>query len=216
MLVVELSADVQLPVERMLQLLLRAPYPLRYVIHIGWTVIIYTLLLAGLDEAGRAWHPFAGFAVILFGIAICVFFLGSLFIRLSFRGFPYAGALVSQITRESDPRLFWARVTVTVATLPYFVILFSSMCRYWYLDFGGFSAASSDYWYWVRFGASWLLNNYTFGVPQVFNWNISDISATAVGPRLLVVAYNLILDLIVVANVVQIFRERLLPRTVYD
>lgn len=87
-----------------------------------------------------------------------------------------------------------------------FVFDFSEFARYWAIQFGGFAAHSRDYWYWLRYGFSWLLDNGLANFGQIFGWNISDIHPITPVTRLLVWGYNISLEVLVVAVAISAIR----------
>jgi hypothetical protein len=83
--------------------------------------------------------------------------------------------------------------------LLYFVFGFGQLCRYFNLSYGGFSVHTSGYWTWSLYGVSWILDNFTANLGQIFGWNVTDIGATSFAARTLTWAFNICVDLFAVA-----------------
>jgi hypothetical protein len=88
----------------------------------------------------------------------------------------------------------------------FFLIGFSGFCRHWYLAFGGYRATTIDYWQWLRFGLSWVLETFTFNLSQIYGWTITNIQATTFLTRLWLVVFNVALEAMVVGGVVRMAR----------
>ena len=84
-----------------------------------------------------------------------------------------------------------------------FVVGFSQLLRYWYLSYGGFYASGTDYFYWVRYGLSWILDNGLANCDQIYNWHITDAYPTNFVTRALVWAFNILLETLVIGALMQ-------------
>jgi len=91
----------------------------------------------------------------------------------------------------------WAIAAFTLLGVLAYVVAFSQFLRYWSLTFGGFQAHGDGYFYWLRYGASWLIGIGFFNVNDAFGWDISDIRPANLLTQGLVWFLNLILALTV-------------------
>jgi hypothetical protein len=87
------------------------------------------------------------------------------------------------------------------------LVTFSELCRHWSMSYGGFTASRTDFFSWQWRGVEWLLDNYTLNLTQVFDWRFTDIHADALGPRLLVFAFNVVIDIVAVRSIVSLSRS---------
>lgn len=87
------------------------------------------------------------------------------------------------------------------------VIGFGQLFRSWQYQFGGFSApAHAGYWEWAQYSLSWVLDNVLANAGQIFGWDVSPIHPVAPGAQTLVLVYNIMLELLVLAVVIRSFQ----------
>jgi tetratricopeptide (TPR) repeat protein len=87
-----------------------------------------------------------------------------------------------------------------------FVVTFSEFFRFWNVQFGGFQADGLNYWDWLRFGISWVLDNGLANFDQIFGVSVSDTHPTNLMTKSLVWGFNVMLEVIVIASVIRAFQ----------
>jgi hypothetical protein len=166
----------------------------------------------GLTWLTDHWQPFAAFPVAvdaaLFALVTGLLLRGLLVVRQHQR----ERQAYQQRLADAPPML---RPLIT--TLPFdtfflllqrlallvgVIVTFSGLCRHWYLAYGGFTSSSADFWAWQGYGVEWLLDNYSLNLTQIFHWRLSDIQASALGSRVLVFGFNVVLDVVAVRSIV--------------
>jgi hypothetical protein len=178
----------------------------------GVLITVGTLAYAELQWLTDHWRPFASFPVVVDGALL------ALVTALLLRG------LVDVRQTLQERQEYQQRLAATpsvmralIATLPgdtFFLLLqrlallgsvlvtFSGLCRHWAMTYGGFTAHSTDFFAWQWYGVEWLLDNYSLNLTQIFDWRFTDIHADALGPRLLVFGFNVVIDIVAVRGIV--------------
>ncbi len=83
------------------------------------------------------------------------------------------------------------------------VVAFCELCRLLALSVGGFTSQGTGYWHWLRYGASWALDNGLFNASEIFDWHLSEIHATVAWSRFLVLAFNVALEVLAIAAILR-------------
>jgi hypothetical protein len=167
----------------------------------------------GLTWLTDHWQPFAAFPVAvdatLFTLVTGLLLYGLLGVRQYQRErHAYQQSLIRagpmRALIETLPTTTVFLLLERIALLMAVIVTFSGLCRHWYLAYGGFTTSSTDFFSWLGYGVEWLLDNYTLNLTQVFNWNLSDVQATALGARVLVFGFNVVLDVAAVRSIVML------------
>jgi hypothetical protein len=88
-----------------------------------------------------------------------------------------------------------------------FIVDAGQFLRYWAINFGGFIAPKvTDYWAWVAYAAYWMLDNVFANVWQIFGWEHTTIHPATLVARFVVLDYNILLDVVIIAGIVQAIR----------
>ncbi|HEY7021168.1 MAG TPA: hypothetical protein VH349_08625 [Ktedonobacterales bacterium] len=97
---------------------------------------------------------------------------------------------------KTDPARRNAGIAFAASIFVLLVGAFGGLCRHLFLLFGGFSASRLGYWDWLRYSISWVLDNGLFNTAQIFDWQVSDIHATAIWARVLALIFNITLEIL--------------------
>lgn len=87
---------------------------------------------------------------------------------------------------------------------------FSQLCRYYFMSLDGFTATNDNFWHWLKYGVSNFLEGVLFDIPNIYEWNISEIQPTNFWTRSISLIFRTSLELLIIAN---IMREIKLVRT---
>jgi hypothetical protein len=151
-----------------------------------WIPALY-LLFAVIEASSRLWRPIAValYAAVL-GITVLVM-LG----RIS-RSYPEDGRHDAEIGAAS-----------VVAYGIAIIVCFSQTSRHLSVLFGGFAATGTGYWHWMRFGCANLLEAVLFDIPDVYDWNLSEIHPSAFWSRSILFVFRTSLELMVVTAIIK-------------
>jgi hypothetical protein len=109
----------------------------------------------------------------------------------------------SVINAMEQDFLYELSMTFTIMGFILAMACFSQICRHLYILFGGFDADNADYWHWLRFGVSNLLDSTLFDVPDIFEWNFSEIKATSFWSRTIVFIFRTSLEFLIIAGILR-------------
>lgn len=154
-------------------------------------IVITGILLVSTESLSRLWPPLG---IILYGIDV-IFFL--IVIVLGYLGISYA----------SDWNTEEINIAASIAASIGIILAFSQLCRYSFLSWGGFNATSSNYWYWLRYSIANFLEAGLFDIPAIYEWQITNVQATANWSRGYLFIFRTILEFIVVASILTYAKE---------
>lgn len=104
----------------------------------------------------------------------------------------------------------WSAVLTGRLVVPCTVAFFvcsGQFFRAWQRQFGGFAVptgAGADYWEWVRYSLSWVLDNTLATAGQIFGWNLTVVRPVSLAAQVVIFGYNLVLEFFLVALLVTI------------
>jgi len=156
----------------------------------GWLafgVPLLYLTMAAIEGSSYIWRPLAILLYMLLLLVAIAFIL--------FGNFP------SEADEKYDLYEFNAALTLLGAIA--ILVSFSQISRHLYLLFGGFAAQQTSYWHWLRYGFANVLESVLFDVPAIYDWNISEITATAFWSRTVLLIFRTSLEFIVVAAILR-------------
>lgn len=136
------------------------------------------LLICALIEAlSLLWSPIS---IILYSV---------LFLAILITAYSYSITTLSRVVRKNTatPALVVALQVVRVLA---FVIVYGELSRHLYMLFGGYNAHGIGFWHWLRYGVTQSLDTALDGVISAYGWHVSDIDATAVWSRTLLLLFN--------------------------
>ncbi len=149
--------------------------------------VIY-LILAIVEASSYVWRPIS---VLLYSALLLL----ALFL------------LVLNLWSASEERLRKHSVLVRshfstgLAAAIVMLISFSQLSRHLHILFGGFTADRPEYWHWLRYGFSTLLDGVTFGAPSLYNWTLTEIQPTLFWSQTLTLLFTASLQILVIASV---------------
>ena len=151
------------------------------------------LLLAFVEGAAYIWRPIGIllYAVLMFVAVFLVFMVA--------------------ITREDEIKdkypdaveLFPAFALIGVIAM---LVSFSQICRHLSSYVGGFVAAQSGYWHWLRFGVANLLEGVLLDIPAIYDWNISEIQPVAFWSRTLLFLFRASWEFLMIGTLLRQFQ----------
>jgi hypothetical protein len=160
------------------------------------TLGVNALLLGAAELVSSVWP---GIALPIYGTFVA---MTPLFFLLGRVPAPIALAVVRE--QDANSRSFiWSFTYVQVSGFLLLVVGASEFLRYWNLQFGGFSGQSSDYWSWLWYGTSWVLDNGLANFSQIYGWQVSDIRPTTMTTQTLVWIYNILVEVFAVTAIVR-------------
>lgn len=161
------------------------------------------LILFGAERASVQFATVAVLPLLIYGIILLT--LAS----VVYRQFLARTQLLQRARGPQIPPAAFALYSIgfTLVFLTATTIAFGEFCRRWFTLFGGFSARTTDYWSWVWYGVSWLLNTLTLGLSQAFSWPVTDIHPTDFLPRLFAFLFGLFVDYIALAATLFYLRQ---------
>lgn len=151
----------------------------------GWLalgILIVSTVLALCELSSYLWRPIA---ILLYGL-LFVSSIGLLVIlNLAFHA-------------SVDIEMEAGAVSMCV-TAAFFSV--SQLSRHSAILSGGYVANNFEYWHWLRLGAANFLEAVLFDVPQIYEWDISEIRATTFWSRSILFVFRTALEFVVVVAI---------------
>lgn len=169
--------------------------------YVTFKMIPLYIILALAEGCSYIWRPLSILLYMVILLALHLAFWSILTRKARAKG---ETKLKEEELREKEQvavRTSWVPV-ILVGNL----VAFSQICRHLYLLFGGFVASQADYWHWLRFGISQILDNALFDTLTIYDWQISEIHATVFWSRIIVLLFNIYLETLVIVYVVYQFQ----------
>jgi hypothetical protein len=146
------------------------------------TPLLYLLLFL-IEVTSYVWKPFAVFLyAALFAIALLM-----------------TSVLIGFSHDESKPHDAEFNTALAVLCGIAALACFSQASKHLYALAGGFSATGMGYWHWMRFGCSNFLEAVLFDIPDVYDWNVSEIHPSEFWSRTILLVFRTSLEFMVVA-----------------
>lgn len=155
----------------------------------GCLVAVTPLVMAFLWMAEALWRP-----------------LG-IFLYLVMMGFSFA--IVSDKVLSTKKRIVPDAGTqaLVLSSMVVILVAFSQINRYYYIRYGGFEAANDSYWHWLRYGTASVADAMLRGVPQVWEWQLTEITPVAFWPRVMLVLFQLAADVLAIGGLLRFVQK---------